>query len=267
MATSGVTLPMTLEALVGYDEPGNEAQFCPVLGLPLKRTHRVRTLPGFHLMSLDAGKEAMAQGSYEAFSQRFKCEGLEHLHPEDRVFVCPQDNKAFLNQMSMRYHQYIRHELEERKVERKRLQQRAEERRARGERRPEATLRPVPATMPPATTPSTPITPTPAGDRTKETLEVSTMPVSEVRRSGPPVSVPKRKNAESADPRLSQAPLPTPPAVPPASKAVAPAESMVPEEDLYGNIGDDDAKKQKTGSSYASAMTAMLKGDFDEDEF
>ncbi|CAK8990520.1 unnamed protein product [Durusdinium trenchii] len=54
------------------------------------------------------------------------------------------------------------------------------------------------------------------------------------------------------------------------------------QEDLYGNIGDDDAarvevaagaavlrtgaKKQKTGSSYASAMTAMLKGDFDEDE-
>ena len=26
----------------------------------------------------------MAQGSYEAFSQRFKCEGLEHLHPEER---------------------------------------------------------------------------------------------------------------------------------------------------------------------------------------
>lgn len=28
--------------------------------------------------------EAMARGSYEAFAQKFQCEGLEHLHPEDR---------------------------------------------------------------------------------------------------------------------------------------------------------------------------------------
>ena len=30
-------------------------------------------------------EQAMAKGSYEAFAQRFQCEGLEHLHPEERL--------------------------------------------------------------------------------------------------------------------------------------------------------------------------------------
>ncbi|CAK9087733.1 unnamed protein product [Durusdinium trenchii] len=86
MATSsGVTLPMTLEALMGYDEPGNEAQFCAVLGLPLKRTHRGRPPSGCR-------------------RRAFICRWMLL---EDKVFICPQDNR-------------------ERKVERKRLQQRAE---------------------------------------------------------------------------------------------------------------------------------------------
>ena len=29
----------------------------------------------------------MARGSYEAFSQRFKCEALEYLHPEELGFL------------------------------------------------------------------------------------------------------------------------------------------------------------------------------------
>merc|ERR1719336_192403 len=96
-------------------------------------SQRVRTLPGFHLLSLDAGKEALARGSYVAFGTQFPCQNLEYLHPDDKVFICPEDHKAFLNQMSMQYHRYIRHELEERKAERKRLRARAVERKARSE--------------------------------------------------------------------------------------------------------------------------------------
>merc|ERR1719336_1184430 len=96
-------------------------------------SQRVRTLPGFHLLSLDAGKEALARGSYVAFGTQFPCQNLEYLHPDDKVFICPEDHKAFLNQMSMQYHKYIRHELEERKSERKRLRARAAERKARSE--------------------------------------------------------------------------------------------------------------------------------------
>merc|ERR1719230_195186 len=112
-------------------EAGQEVQFCPVRNLPIVRRQRVRTLPGFHVLSLDAGREALAQGSYKAYGQSFTCTGLEYLHPEDKVFVCDLDHKAFLNHMSMQYHRYIRHELEERKGEKKRLRERAVERQAR----------------------------------------------------------------------------------------------------------------------------------------
>ncbi|CAL1152688.1 unnamed protein product [Cladocopium goreaui] len=280
--TATVQLPMTLEALLSSDEPGTEAQFCPVLKLPIKRTHRVRTLPGFHLLSLEAGKEAMAQGSYEAFSQRFRCEGLEHLHPEDKVFICPQDNKAFLNQMSMRYHQYIRHELQERKAERKRLRERAEERRARADRH----RQPDVARLGPTGTPTTP----PPGDKNepgakirrvtweqgtqfnKDSPEVPQVPVVHEATS------PWKRRSE-ADPRLAAPPVAKPVAPLTPATPVTPMTPVVPEssivtekplpseeDDLYGNIGGNEAKDQPTGSSYASAMNAMLKGDFEDDE-
>jgi len=281
---------MTLEVLLGGDEPGNEAQFCPVLGLPIKRTHRVRTLPGFHLLSLDAGKEAMARGSYEAFSQKFQCEGLEHLHPEDKVFICPQDNKAFLNQMSMRYHQYIRHELQERKAERKRLRERAEERKARADRH---RLPPEVASRTTTTTPMTPMTPGVTGsDKTTEPAQkirkITQEPFHESASTASPspspisqVTVPTEVAAghklriRSEDPRLFAAPpVDVPPKVAPVALTAPPEKSIVTEkplpseeDDLYGNLGGDEAKDQKIGSSYASAMNAMLKDDFDEDDF
>lgn len=114
-------------------EPGREFQFCPIRQLPIVRHQRVRALPGFHLLSLDAGKEALARGFYDAYGKQFPCQNLEYLHPDDKVFLCPEDHKAFLNQMSMQYHRYICHELEERKEERKRLRARAVERKARSE--------------------------------------------------------------------------------------------------------------------------------------
>ncbi|CAE8648900.1 unnamed protein product, partial [Polarella glacialis] len=54
-------------------EAGKELQFCPVRGTPIQRGYRVRALPGFHLLSLDAGKEAMARGSYEAYGKKWMC--------------------------------------------------------------------------------------------------------------------------------------------------------------------------------------------------
>lgn len=278
-AAPTVQLPMTLEVLLGGDEPGNEAQFCPVLGLPIKRTHRVRTLPGFHLLSLDAGKEAMARGSYEAFSQKFQCEGLEHLHPEDKVFICPQDNKAFLNQMSMRYHQYIRHELQERKAERKRLRERAEERKARADRHrlpPEVASRTTTTPM----TPMTPMTPGVTSDKTTEPAQkirrITQEPFHEVTVPTE-VAAGHKLRIRSEDPRLFPAPpVATPKVATPGSALTnAPPEKSIitekplpsEEDDLYGNLGGDEAKGEKIGSSYASAMNAMLKDDFDEDDF
>ncbi|CAK0799109.1 unnamed protein product, partial [Prorocentrum cordatum] len=72
-------------------DAGREVQFCPIRGLPITRGCRVRTLPGYHLLSLDAGKEALARGSYEAFGEQFPCQGLEYLHPDDKIFTCAED--------------------------------------------------------------------------------------------------------------------------------------------------------------------------------
>ncbi|CAE7241718.1 unnamed protein product [Symbiodinium pilosum] len=260
MAT--VQLPMTMEALVGGLEPegGFDPQFCPVKALPIKRTHRVRTLPGFHLLCLDAGKEAMARGSYEAFGQRFQCEGLEYLHQDDKVFVCPQDQKAFLNQMSMRYHQYIRHELQERKAERKRLRERAEERKARADRHRQ---QPEPARAVVAN-PTPAVFPDPAGLDVKHNL------VSSVPETPPPVNnedFPEAKSSSKprneADPRLASTLTPLPVQTTP----LTPPPSTVPADDLYGDLGgEQESKRQKTGSTYASAMTAMMTDDFDDDD-
>ncbi|CAE7533819.1 unnamed protein product [Symbiodinium natans] len=205
----------------------------------------------------------MARGSYEAFGQRFHCESLEYLHQDDKVFICPQDQKAFLNQMSMRYHQYIRHELQERKAERKRLRERAEERKARADRH-----RQQPESQPARVVPADPvpvITPDPG-------LEVKPLLMPDVPETPPPVINEDFQEAKSAskprneaDPRLAstltplpvqQTPLTPPPSIP---KAAA-------DDDLYGDIGGEEAKRQKTGSSYASAMTAMMTGDFDDDD-
>lgn len=118
-------------AYVPETEPGHEVQFCPIRNLPIIRSQRVRALPGYHLLCLAAGREALARGYYTAFQTKFQCTDLEYLHIDDKVFICPEDHKAFLNQMSMQYHRYIRYELEERKAERKRLRERAVERLAR----------------------------------------------------------------------------------------------------------------------------------------
>jgi len=114
-------------------EPGLEVHFCPILALPILREQRVRTLPGFHLLSLAAGREALARGSYQLHGQKFPCNSLEYLHPYDKVFICAEDHKAFLNLTSMHYHRYICHELEKRMAERRRLRERAAERQARSQ--------------------------------------------------------------------------------------------------------------------------------------
>eukprot|EP00439_Symbiodinium_sp_Y106_P033402 s4355_g4.t1 len=251
MAT--VQLPMTMEALVGglETEAGSEPHFCPVKALPIKRTHRVRTLPGFHLLCLDAGKEAMARGSYEAFGQRFHCESLEYLHQDDKVFVCPQDQKAFLNQMSMRYHQYIRHELQDRKEERKRLRERAEERKARADRhrqQPDSLSARAVATDPAPAAPA-PALPDPG-------LETRPSSLADVPETPPPVEdfqevkLPKPRN--EADPRLASTLTPLPVQTP---MTPAPSTQKPPVDDLYGDLGGEQAKRQKTGSAYASRQT------------
>lgn len=128
-------------------EPGQEVLFCPVRKLPIQRDARVRTIPGFHILSLDAGKEALARGSYKACGDKdFSCTDLQYLHPDDKVFTCEEDGKQFLNEMSLHYHRYIRFELEERKEERKRLRERAAERKAKRD----AVLNVPPTTNPPA---------------------------------------------------------------------------------------------------------------------
>ncbi|CAE7915682.1 unnamed protein product [Symbiodinium sp. KB8] len=357
MAT--VQLPMTMEALVGglETEPGSEPHFCPVKALPIKRTHRVRTLPGFHLLCLDAGKEAMARGSYEAFGQRFHCESLEYLHQDDKVFICPQDQKAFLNQMSMRYHQYIRHELQERKEERKRLRERAEESgrgkleligidsnptacqqglfeiepaeghqrdgnqklrtrtlwldgqlrkhgmvewqndvfrlvasqyehqgmQAAGEEQEEKARQPehdnevlskeekmllplklgwlrqaawVASRKPGKIAVRTGL------ERPSLASDVPETPPPVINEDFPEVKLPKPRN--EADPRLASTLTPLPVQTP---MTPAPSTQKPPvDDDLYGDLGGEQAKRQKTGSAYASAMTAMMTGDFDDDD-
>ncbi|CAE7569939.1 unnamed protein product [Symbiodinium sp. CCMP2456] len=267
---------MTMEALVGglETEAGSEPHFCPVKALPIKRTHRVRTLPGFHLLCLDAGKEAMARGSYEAFGQRFHCESLQYLHQDDKVFICPQDQKAFLNQMSMRYHQYIRHELQERKEERKRLRERAEERKARADRHRQqpdslsaravaADPAPVAPTAPTApAAPAAPALPDPGLERTSLASDVPETPPPVINEDFPEVKLPKPRN--EADPRLASTLTPLPVQTP---MTPAPSTQKPPvDDDLYGDLGGEQAKRQKTGSAYASAMTAMMTGDFDDDD-
>jgi len=102
--------------------------FCPIKGLPMIDEMRVRTIPGFHIISYEAGMEAKQKGSYEAFGETFECTDLEILHKDDKVFVCEEDKKMFLTKASKEYYQYIHFELEAKKNERQRLFERNEER-------------------------------------------------------------------------------------------------------------------------------------------
>lgn len=289
--------------VVGYVaevEQGSEIQFCPILQQPIIRSQRVRTLPGFHLLSLGAGREALARGYYDAFGQRFSCAELEYLHPDDKVFICAEDHKAFKNRMSMQYHRYIRHELEERKLERKRMRERATERQARSAahaaRQQQQQQAPVAAKTAVA-----------SGGREADPRSVSTSSVAppaastagaeaasqllaindpygdsgESRVTHDPYAVAEDGEPHSDAPALAAVPISTastvvaskPPASAPAAVVVAqpPKKAQVKppsvdEDDLYGDVAGPEVKKQKTASTYASAIGAMMTDDFDEDE-
>jgi len=117
--------------------PENEAKivFCPVMGLPIVMERRVRTHPGFHILSQEAGNEAQKNGKYEAFGGEHACENIELLHKNDEVF-CTEDKKSFLTEASLQYYKYVHYELEEQKNERQLINDRNEQRkRRRGEER------------------------------------------------------------------------------------------------------------------------------------
>jgi len=353
--------PATVEDLVKpiEAEAGREIQFCPIRQLPILPSLRVRTLPGFHLLSLDAGKEALARGFYTVFGEKFPCRNLEYLHADDKVFICAEDNKAFLNEMSMRYHRYIGHELKERKAERKRLRERAEERKVRSAahqaqlqqqqqarqpprgilRRPEQQQQPVqqealqPASPPVAqqqqepeplevlggggaaskTSPQLAAT----DDPYKATDDPYAMPAedpyqvdaassagaaigaSEAAENQPAVETdadvgrlaaaaaaatrrPVDKAPAAVEPpqRVVASPAVAPvaaavsaptPVAPPPSVASVPATApaivaAASAQDLYGDIGERDSKRQKSSSVYATAIGSMLDDNFDEDD-
>lgn len=314
------TTPLTVDGLACPTEPegGRELHFCPVRGLPIERSQRVRALPGFHLLSLDAGKEALARGSYQAFGQQFPCQNLEYLHVDDKVFICAEDHKAFLNQMSMQYHRYIRHELEERKAERKRLRARAQERKVRSEvhaaqahqRQQQAQNQPQQLQQPPQSQQpqkqqsqlESPAQLEGVASSTRATIDavISSVASNEAEADDDAMEDPYAVPVIAADPYseagATSARAATSPAVDAVSGsasqtaavkrvagALARAADKLPAQttteplgagpesaaeelaDLYGDIGDDQAKRQKTASDYASAIGAMMD-DFDEDE-
>lgn len=251
-------------------EPGNETQFCPIRGLPIVRSQRVRTLPGYHLLSLDAGRQALALGSYQAFGETFACNDLHYLHPEDKVFICSEDHKAFLNQMSMQYHRYICHELGERKAERRRMRERAAERQARSaahqqaqaERRGKKAKHDPYLADPPAGSHAT-VDPylTDAGDAAAKDVPAVVPPVSSapVASTVPLESKPSAKAVRSAATEVKKA----------APVAASQASLKIPSDDEGGDdlYEDLDSRKQtKTTSSYATAVGAMLDGNFDDDD-
>lgn len=290
-------------ANLGYvpeHEPGTEVLFCPIQGLPIVRSQRVRTLPGFHLVSLGAGRQALALGHYEAFGKKFPCHDLEYLHTDDKVFTCAEDNKVFLNHMSMQYHKYIRHELEQRKAERKRLRERATERQARSVahakqlekkaaqaklKRPQTPQTPAVARQPAASLGKASPAVSPAvaagGDLATNDPYLGESAAGAAAAAPPTVAADPYSTAE--DPYLE----PTAPAASSSvsaeatSSAAAPAETSAAlrpapaavdrprpadEEDLYGDVAGDSAKKPRTASTYASAIGSMLANDFDEED-
>eukprot|EP00928_Gymnodinium_smaydae_P079653 TRINITY_DN63522_c0_g1_i1.p1 TRINITY_DN63522_c0_g1~~TRINITY_DN63522_c0_g1_i1.p1 ORF type:complete len:328 (-),score=77.47 TRINITY_DN63522_c0_g1_i1:73-981(-) len=294
-------------AQVVDSEPGCEVRFCPVRNMPIARGQCVRTLPGYHLLSLAAGREGLARGSYQAYGETFVCNDLQYLHKDDRIFVCAEDHKAFLNQMSMQYHRYINHELGERKKERKRLRERAVERMARSAAHAQAQLRQQQERQH-ADGPAI-IDPYLAGARAGEEAEADEDPyftsaAADTATSGgigAGVEVPhaERGAAQAGSSGAGKtlvagaratgvaAPLgaqPSAVAVEAPAVAVAATQSRAPalaparkpvmavaaddedEEDLYGDVSGEATKRQKTTSTYATAIGAMLDGDFDDDE-
>eukprot|EP00392_Amoebophrya_sp_AT5.2_P016820 g17121.t1 len=77
---------------------------CPVKNAPICPEGRARTLPGFHLISIDAAVEAMEKGSYHAHGADHPITDFEVLHPLDKLHICDIDNKLFLNKSSLLYH-------------------------------------------------------------------------------------------------------------------------------------------------------------------
>lgn len=282
--------PLTLEELAAPAElePGREVHFCPIQGLPIRRSQRVRALPGFHLLSLEAGKEAVARGYYDAFGQRFACVHLEHLHPDDKVFVCAEDHKAFLNQMSMQYHRYIRHELEERKAERKRMRARAEERKIRAEKakqQAQAQAQAAPrAPAAPAAAPAAPSRPSAlrhttqpaaaaaapeaaAGSKPKkQKKEQPTAPLTPAAALAPPTpgteaaaAPPKPKKQKKAE--QASTPAAAPPAVPAPPPAPAEPPRLAVASDPYSLPEEADLLMGLLGSSGADASAAARSED------
>jgi len=109
--------------------------FCPVRGVPIVREGRVRTVPGRHILSVEAGNEAMASGFYRVFGQDHPCTDLEILHPDDNVFLCDKDKTSFLTEASLNYHQYINFDLRKKRNERALIEHRNAERRRRQQKR------------------------------------------------------------------------------------------------------------------------------------
>lgn len=288
-------------AYVPEVEPGNEMQFCPIRQQPIIRSQRVRALPGLHLLSLGAGREALARGHYDAFGQRFACSDLEYLHVDDKVFICAEDHKAFKNQMSMQYHRYIRFELEERKAERKRLRERAAERQARSaahaarqqQQQPPAAPATATAAAAPARTSTVASAAAAPSSKGAVGAEAAGQPLAindpylgegsggAAKATDDPYSVPndpEPPTAASTAATSAAAPLAAA-AAPPAAAASAAAvpaaaapkvtvRKPVPpdEEDLYDDVGGPEVKRPKQASTYANAIGAMMTDDFDEDE-
>ncbi|CAD7944589.1 unnamed protein product [Amoebophrya sp. A120] len=101
---------------------------CPVKHAPICPEGRARSLPGFHLLSIDAATEAVKTGSYTAFGQEHIIEDFEVLHPEDTLFICDLDHKVFLNKGSLLYHNFLMHEMQTSLRDKKRLRDAAERR-------------------------------------------------------------------------------------------------------------------------------------------
>jgi len=268
-------------------DPGREVQFCPILGLPIVPALRVRALPGFHLLSLDAGKEAIARGFYVAFGDKFPCHNLEYLHPDDKVFICTEDNKAFLNEMSMRYHRYIGHELMVRKAERKRMRDRAEELKVRRRQQ----LAAVAPAEPPMQTQELPQKRRRQFSQDSAPSAVAAPAVADPYQSATEDSF-VAPAAAAADPYLAAtetveaAPAPAPaadlaapvavatpspavaaphsPPVPSVAAPLAAAPAAHADDDMYEEMGS--AQPPKSSSAYANAIGAMLGDDFDDED-
>mmetsp|Transcript_6123 Transcript_6123/g.10597 ORF Transcript_6123/g.10597 Transcript_6123/m.10597 type:complete len:262 (+) Transcript_6123:55-840(+) len=246
-------------------EAGREIQFCPIRNLPISRGQRVRTLPAFHLLSRGAGTEALANGFYHAYGQQFPCHDLEYLHPDDKVYICEEDHKVFLNQMSMQYHHYICFELQERKAERKRLRERAAERKERHH----ANAAPEPTTQSPSkgSTARAIASQAAAGDDVYLDRPSSNTPVASANKPPAVAGVAKGQAAPaSLAPQGTAAPAAAASVSSKPRKTLKPMAAAEDDEDLYGDVMEGSAKKQKTASTYAKAMTSILDDNFDEED-